>query len=159
MEELTYTDDDEKSAVAEEETLAIENVFDARDFKPADVVNEQQSTKVEEEITVKVEATVKTVDPQISMEELQTSEVEEKEQSESEGTCQMLEENETSTSGEQSPVLGETICIEKIISEENTNWDNTKEEQVQAAILAAAWNAVDSSTEKLLAEAAFERVN
>lgn len=55
-------------------------------------------------------------------------------------------------------LLNQTINIEKIICEDE-NWDNSKEEQVQAAILAAAWNAVDSNTEKLLAEVAMERVS
>lgn len=53
-------------------------------------------------------------------------------------------------------LLEETISIEKIINEGNENW---KEEQVQAAILAAAWDAVHPNTEKLLAEAVLERVS
>lgn len=55
-------------------------------------------------------------------------------------------------------LLEQTISFEKIICED-ANWDNTKEEEVQAAILAAAWNAVDCNTEKLLAEVAMERVS
>ncbi|XP_065200040.1 polycomb protein Asx-like [Planococcus citri] len=72
-------------------------------------------------------------------------------------------EDEEKPQDDQSPndeneLLNQTINIEKMICEDEA-WDNSKEEQVQAAILAAAWDAVDSNTEKLLAEVAMEGDN
>lgn len=55
--------------------------------------------------------------------------------------------------------LEDPISIEKIINDGEETWDKNREEQVQAAILAAALSVVDSSAEKLLTEAALEGVS
>lgn len=55
--------------------------------------------------------------------------------------------------------LEDPISIEKIINDGEETWDKNREEQVQAAILAAALSVVDSSAEKLLTEAALESVS
>ncbi len=67
-------------------------------------------------------------------------------------------QEERSSNEENATLLEESISIEKIICEDD-NWDKNKAEDLQAVILAAAWNAVDSSTEKLLNEVALERVS
>lgn len=53
--------------------------------------------------------------------------------------------------------LDDPISIEKMINAEEETWDKNQE-QVQAAIVAAALSVVDSSTEKLLTEVALESV-
>lgn len=55
-------------------------------------------------------------------------------------------------------LLDHSIGIENIICEEDENWNNGKDEQVQAAILAAAWDAVECNSETLLAEVDLDRV-
>lgn len=52
-------------------------------------------------------------------------------------------------------LLDHTIGIENIICEEDENWNNDRDE---AAILAAAWDAVESGSESLLAEVDLDRV-
>lgn len=71
-------------------------------------------------------------------------------------TCSK-EESEMAHSEDEKLFVNDSVSAEKIIDGEET-WNKNKEEQVQAAILAAALNVVDSSTEKLLAEAVLETV-
>ncbi|XP_065214391.1 polycomb protein Asx-like isoform X2 [Planococcus citri] len=120
--------------------------------KPADVVSVDVNPPEEEENSLTM-----TTQPEPTEEILETT------QSGVEPAEGFKAEDEEKPRDDQSPndeneLLNDAINIEKIICE-NEAWDNSKEEQVQAAILAAAWDAVDSDTEKLLAEVAIEGDN
>lgn len=64
----------------------------------------------------------------------------------------------TVTSNDEELFLEDSISFEKMISDGEESWGERRDEQVQAAILAAAISVVGSSTDKLLTEAVLERV-
>ncbi|KAK7590220.1 hypothetical protein V9T40_001833 [Parthenolecanium corni] len=63
----------------------------------------------------------------------------------------------TVTSNDEELFLEDSISFEKMISDGEESWGERRDEQVQAAILAAAISVVGSSTDKLLTEAVLER--
>lgn len=148
----------EDSEVSVKETLVSEQIIESSNVKPLQA--EVPESKPEQELPIEIGGT----ETQSSMDDdefqnspkEQLTNIKEPEHCESENMLGMNDEEENSSNEAQTALISETIYVEKIIDESDNSWDNTKEE---AAILAAAWDAVDSSTDQLLADVVLEKVS
>lgn len=148
----------EDSEVSVKETLVSEQIIESCNVKPLQI--EVPESKSEQELPIEIGGT----ETQSSMDDdefqnspkEQLTNIKEPEHCVSENMLGMNDEEENSSNEEQTALISETIYVEKVIDESDNSWDNTKEE---AAILAAAWDAVDSSTDQLLADVVLEKVS